>query len=274
MATRIQKIWKGYWSRKAKFDYAARKQYLADIVVKMEDMRLKVEAHAKQQQLESIAAQAQFEKNLLAKLAGQRHHLVGTKAIPGVMAKAKSPSLSKKIEYCNDKAQVMLKEDRILRLPPLSKLPEKQLKESDDLKNWIRDTVGTNYKNVRVKPEIVFEFEEDKKRAQGPFLPLSSLEAKKSKPLRPTLRVDTDFYDTSNYWREQRLKEANTRISNTFVNTKHVQHEQSGYFLGGGPYTLRATPKKKTKTNNLQKPKLFKNVLAPVPLFDDMLDFS
>ncbi|KAI9340579.1 hypothetical protein BDR26DRAFT_353867 [Obelidium mucronatum] len=243
MATRIQKIWKGYWSRKSKFNYEARKQYLAQIVVKMEEMRVKVETHAKQQQIAALASQAQFEKNLLSKFAGQRHHLVGTYAIPGVMAKAKSPSLATKIPYSHDKAQEMLTDNRILKLPPLSKLPEKQLKESEELKSWIKDTVGTNYRNVRVKPEIVFDMEEfgikDEKKAQGPFLPMSLLDTKKSKPLRPTLRVETDFYDTSNYWREQRLKEANARISDRVKVTKHIQHEQSGYFLGGGPYTLR-----------------------------------
>ncbi|KAJ3290732.1 spermatogenesis-associated protein 17 [Rhizoclosmatium sp. JEL0117] len=273
MTVKIQKIWKGYWSRKAKFDYYARKKYLADVVVKMEELRIKVSEHAKEQEIIAKTKQAEFEAKIIEKLSGQRHHLVGTKAIPGVMSKAKQPLLSKKVEYQQDVAEEMLQETKILRLPPLSKLPEQRLKESNELKAWVQATVGTNHRNVKVKaPAITFSLVDDQKQAQGPFLPKTLLEVKRGRPLRPTLRVETDFYDTYNFWKERREKEVNTRISDkNFITTKHVRHPQSGYFLGGGPYTLRQTSKKGDSLPKPTAPK-FKNVLAPVPLFDDMMD--
>ncbi|KAI8607015.1 hypothetical protein BC830DRAFT_1175786, partial [Chytriomyces sp. MP71] len=89
----IQKVWKGYWSRKVKFDYYGRKRYLTDLVAKMKQTRLELEVHEQAQRAALASHQRTFESKLLAKLAGQRHHLMGTRAIPGVMAQAKAPVL-------------------------------------------------------------------------------------------------------------------------------------------------------------------------------------
>ncbi|KAJ3247715.1 spermatogenesis-associated protein 17 [Chytriomyces hyalinus] len=273
--TLIQKIWRGFKTRKS-HDFYGRKKYLADLVVKMEQTRLSIEAHEKAQMEALVTRQRDFDQKLLRKLAGQRHHLVGTRAIPGVMRKFNEPLLTHSyyIQDGEDSCKRVLDEQRIVKLPPLSQLPEKELKESEELKNWIHSTVGKNYRGIRVKPAPLAASSKPislEKRAQGPFLPKTLLEKKKGKPLKPTLRVETDFYDTYNYWKNERLKESTLRITDQRITTnRFIHHKSSEYLLRQSPYKLIQTFRDVEKYG---KDKMFKNVTAPAPLFEDMMDY-
>jgi hypothetical protein len=87
MATKIQKLWRGYASRKCKFDYHSRKRYIQQITVKIEETRKGLREFEERQRVLEMERRRELERERIERLAGVRHHLLGTKAIPGVMAK-------------------------------------------------------------------------------------------------------------------------------------------------------------------------------------------
>ncbi|KAJ3331674.1 spermatogenesis-associated protein 17 [Blyttiomyces sp. JEL0837] len=305
-----KQIWRGYWSRKHVFDFYARKVYIAEIVDKMDQMRTSLrEYEAAQQKLDRDRRQKALQEKL-ERMAGRRHHLVGTKAIPGVMAKVTEPTIPE-VETATVPFESLMSLDsrgnyvdgefdgyegkvycpggkggdgigdggvggrnNTAMLPPLVRVPESHLRNNKALREWVKSHVGTNPRGIRVKPPR--EEESDgtiTKAAQGPFLPLVRLKKRKTKPFKPTLRVETDFYDTKNYQMEERRRELAERVSDkVFVTLKHVVHPPGDLYLGGGPYKLQERFRDVDPSKFLSK-KDFKSVLAPVPLFDDFMDY-
>jgi len=83
-ATCIQKQWRGFYSRKTRHDFYARKLFLSAIEAKNDEMRSTLQDHYEQQVEETRqrtfeAARADFER-----LISDKHHLVSTVGIPGV----------------------------------------------------------------------------------------------------------------------------------------------------------------------------------------------
>lgn len=129
------------------------------------------------------AYQASIQAQKLDRLAGSRHHLIGTKAIPGVYSTDKrsstsdddqpnseaSPSPTEKLihEHLNSP----LSPHKIL--PPIH-IPPDRLRDNPTLKEWIKTHVGVrNYKGRPIRPPAESESEsaeEREKKAQGPFL--------------------------------------------------------------------------------------------------------
>ena len=183
---------------------------------------------------------------LLEKLASTRHHLLGTKAIPGVFSRR----LPYEVETNDESEEEKPPNERHLHLPthlgPLIKVPESKLRNNAALRKWIRRTVGKNPKGIVVKPPWRDEGGvEEGKIVQGPFLvslilavgftlignkprvgfktlkssittaycsqPKEDLRKKKARPFRPTLRVQTDYQSVITAWREERLQEAGMR---------------------------------------------------------------
>lgn len=120
----------------------------------------KVIAHFKQQE------EAKIEID-----ASKKHHLLGTIAVPGVYREQK------------DKRGV---------IPPIS---EELLKTNRIHMDWIHSNIGHKAQKVKLRSiESPSDPKELAKMAQGPFLPKYKLERTMARPLRPTLRVQTDFF--------------------------------------------------------------------------------
>ncbi|GAX75220.1 hypothetical protein CEUSTIGMA_g2664.t1 [Chlamydomonas eustigma] len=83
-ASVIQRHWRGFWSRKSKFDFYARKRYLKEVHSKNAEIRKEMEAEAQR----AISAQREMAEDMARRLfdsrVGQLHHLVSTAAQPGI----------------------------------------------------------------------------------------------------------------------------------------------------------------------------------------------
>ncbi|GMH42225.1 hypothetical protein BSKO_10144 [Bryopsis sp. KO-2023] len=84
MATRIQRRWRGFFSRKYLHDFYARKAFLASIREKNDAVRKQIqteyeEALVEQERQVEEEAQTQFRDKIMA-----LHHLVSTSASPGI----------------------------------------------------------------------------------------------------------------------------------------------------------------------------------------------
>ena len=178
----------------------------------MEDLRKNLQIHEISQSQMERALKEQQRMALIDKLAGKRHHLLGTISNPGIYTtRPKTPThpLSPKL---NKDAP-----------PALIKIPESQLRDNLVLKEWIDQNLKNSknfFKKVGVRQEP--EPETVDKTAQGPFLVFFSWQAhiikpkyalikKKFKPFKPTLRVQTDYYDTPNFKREEKRQELTQR---------------------------------------------------------------
>ena len=175
----------------------------------MEEMRLKLGQYEVQQKQFQEELQRQKEIAKIERLAGKSHHLLGTKAVPGVMAPIKksaklnypskkniphhlpavsSPSQIHSIESIPEGvASLETKKHKTNHsIIPFLKLPEEKLRENKELNEWIRSTVGKNPRGIKVKPPIEIRKSSKKenisdqlkhenssqniKLAQGPFL--------------------------------------------------------------------------------------------------------
>ena len=83
-AIMCQRTFRGYYSRRYKHDFNARKRYILSVVRKGDELRAKLEA-ARDKQVIDEAEAAETQKHAAFKEIVQHlHHLVSTKTIPGV----------------------------------------------------------------------------------------------------------------------------------------------------------------------------------------------
>ena len=124
----------------------------------MDELRKQLDAHEEQQhQLELQHKQAK-RNSLIEKLAGKRHHLLGTQSNPGIYTQT---SVKKHIPPGPHNAVII-------------RIPESQILDNDILKAWIQQNIK-NSKLFMKKfgKHHVMEDEEPEsveKTAQGPFL--------------------------------------------------------------------------------------------------------
>ncbi|KAI9217274.1 hypothetical protein BC828DRAFT_265865 [Blastocladiella britannica] len=87
MATRVQKVWRGYYSRTRIHSHAARTEYLALLSAKSEAVRAQLGYYeGLQRNLHARETHAALEREQ-SRIAARVHHLLGTCGIPGVLAK-------------------------------------------------------------------------------------------------------------------------------------------------------------------------------------------
>ncbi|TPX65656.1 hypothetical protein SpCBS45565_g05042 [Spizellomyces sp. 'palustris'] len=315
MAVRIQKTWRGYHSRKYKFHYYQRKAYIENVKEKINTIREQLAAHCiAQRQADWVHRQATAAA-LLDRLAGNRHHLVGTQHVPGVYADArgKKARLGMAVvghasqedveggktadseEYnMEDEAQAPEQENESLTchgrqsstfrssqarrhqlLPPLY-IPEENLKDNDALRKWLREHVGLQRFKGKSPRRLVEEEhgESDSKQPQGPFLPRQKMERILRKPLQPSLRVETDFYDTSNAQKQERRRREGLKVSDkVFTVVQRVEHPHPDYFHDGDPYSMVSYGGKRGFRGHADKThhgREFRNIVRPVALFDEL----
>jgi len=80
----VQKIWRGYNSRKRKHDYHARKEYIRTIVDKSSELQRRIEEYAEEARKEAAKRKAEKRRKLFQQKSARLNYLVGTKAQPGV----------------------------------------------------------------------------------------------------------------------------------------------------------------------------------------------
>lgn len=83
-AEQIQKNWRGFYSRRHKHDFWARKMYIETVVKTGNDLREKLNAYAKDR---AAFVEREREKRRLKefkRVTENLHHLVGTKTTPGI----------------------------------------------------------------------------------------------------------------------------------------------------------------------------------------------
>jgi len=80
----IQKIWRGYYSRKVIFDFYAYKQYLKDVTDYTYKVNEEIKRHAEEQRKQMESVFLENEEKRRKQLAGKIHHIISTKMIDGV----------------------------------------------------------------------------------------------------------------------------------------------------------------------------------------------
>ncbi|KAJ3352504.1 hypothetical protein HDU83_007923 [Entophlyctis luteolus] len=133
---------------------------------KMDVVRATLAEYSSEQHDKDKERKEAFERQLLNKLIGQRHHLIGTKSIPGVMAKIKDSRLGSIDPIAYLRENKLLQEDKTLSLPPLTIFTEAQLRQSDDTKRWIAANIGRKASKRRDHEKAL----KSSKLVQGPFL--------------------------------------------------------------------------------------------------------
>ena len=83
-ASVIQRIFRGYHSRKYNHDFYARKKYLLHIQRKNEHRLERMQQYHMRLAAEHLKTQEETARQEFYKLASSLHHLTSTKAIPGV----------------------------------------------------------------------------------------------------------------------------------------------------------------------------------------------
>ena len=83
-ATDCQRTFRGFYSRRYRHDFAARRAYIESVVKTGNDLRVRLEKQLVQQQITEREADEQGKREQFTKITQQLHHLVSTKSIPGV----------------------------------------------------------------------------------------------------------------------------------------------------------------------------------------------
>lgn len=174
-------------------------------------MRIALKTREQEQRLEWETHKKQSLEMKLDLIAGKNHHLLGTKAVPGVYARVRLNSAT------IDKLDA-IEGGNGSRAEKFSlAIPESKLRTSTELRRWISNNIIKNPRDIQLRHTSAADRydslseEEKRKGFQGPFLPKFQLLERKNKPLHPTLRVQTDYYDTPNHLREEKRTDAYLR---------------------------------------------------------------
>lgn len=83
-ATQLQRVYRGFYSRKYNHDFYARKEYVQAVMARGDTVRNATEEELRRQELEADARQQKEDQVEFRQLTQNLHHLVSTKATPGV----------------------------------------------------------------------------------------------------------------------------------------------------------------------------------------------
>jgi hypothetical protein len=83
-ASQVQKLFRGYYSRRYYHDFFARKQYIQDVVVKSEKLKVELAAHRRALLERDARAREESAREEFSKVTENLHHLLSTKCQPGI----------------------------------------------------------------------------------------------------------------------------------------------------------------------------------------------
>ena len=177
--------------------------YLKTKPLQNEELRLALQIFEEErkivdQQLLKVKLNSEIDQH-----ASHLHHLLGTKSVPGVFAKRPRFPYIVDIEHMDQETRRRHSAHR-QKLGANIRLKEINLKQSAGLKKWMEEKVGPSKSYFRVKPiEETIPPAKLLKKAAGPFPSLYQLEKMKNRPLKPTLRVQTNYFDTEDSRKEE-----------------------------------------------------------------------
>jgi hypothetical protein len=124
----------------------------------MKALRESLAQHSIAQREAEVLSKHERQLSLVSKLAGKRHHLLGTLSTPGVYA----------LPPRNQRPPT----EQALQLQhTILKIPESQIKSNKVIKQWIADNIKNSHKFVQKKVHEIHELgENNEKMVQGPFL--------------------------------------------------------------------------------------------------------
>lgn len=121
-------------------------------------MRASLAQHSLDQREAEALNKQERHLNLVSKLAGKRHHLLGTLSNPGVYAlppRDRRPPTEKALELQHT----------------ILKIPESQIRSNEVIKQWIADNIKNSKKFIQKKCHKVYDSPKGKEKlVQGPFL--------------------------------------------------------------------------------------------------------
>lgn len=133
-------------------------KYLKELEAKMEQLRASLIQHELDQREQEVVHKQEKQLNLISKLAGKRHHLLGTISNPGVYA-------------LPPRDQRPPTEQALQLQHTILKIPESQIRSNSVIKQWIADNIKNSYKFLKKKHYQVHDSaENNEKVVQGPFL--------------------------------------------------------------------------------------------------------
>ncbi|CAH1792563.1 unnamed protein product, partial [Owenia fusiformis] len=261
MATKVQKIWRGYYTRKYISNYYSRKRYLEGLQVKNEIVRNELEEYAEQQEMIEQRKREMAEKKLKDDHAAKTHYLVSTEVIPGIY---NSPFLPFDRRHLYARLYPSEKEYLLRSTRPRShKIVEPKEPEFD--------ATSKSYSLPKHKPLPPIG-----PKPQGPFRDAAEVQAQRYKPFQPSLRVATNYLSVEEAREAMKAEEWVNRINdNTFQpfsrrdrDYEPLLHTTSQF--GHLPYGTNYFREEKIDKHVVQQS--FQSVVAPIPILEKLND--
>ncbi|CAD5116643.1 DgyrCDS5514 [Dimorphilus gyrociliatus] len=257
MAVKIQKVWRGYYSRKYVFNYYARQRYLEALLHKNETIRNELKEWEEMENRRQQIEEDEIMKSRIKNWAQGHHHLRGTTVIPGIYNSPYKP------------------------IPEL----ETQLILA---KPRVADSGMKNRRNKYVKYGSGDAFELNQleslppihEKPQGPFRDPHEVWRQRLKPLKPSLRVQTSYTSVEEARELMRKEEWAARLFDKklvpFTHPPEKQYQpllhgssQYGQIPYGTAYFREEKPERFIMAHN---PKHFNTVVPPIEVFEKVND--
>ncbi|CAF1003078.1 unnamed protein product [Rotaria sordida] len=246
-AVKIQKIWRGFYVRKYVLDFYSRKRYLTGLEQKNEQIRTQLREYREYLDQKQLEQQRQANIAKLEEEAKRTHYLVSTKVVPGIYN-------SKYLEAPKEMEIILRTTKFELPTTTTTMKPIKSKKDQD---------IATL---TKILPPL-------KSKPQGPFRAPEDVRYQRYRPLKPSLRCETDYFATEKMREELKLQEWVDRIhDDTFKSGLCHDKSYPRMLIGEEPYieptklqqlALRQPNKKQWATD-----KDFRTLVHGVPEFD------
>jgi len=264
-ATKIQKRWRGFYVRKYKHNYYARKRYLGLVEKKNAMVREQLEEFNQQTKQEMARRLNDMRAKKVEEEARKNHFLMSTAQIPGVY---NSP-----YRIYPHEMEFHMRSARFNEPPSREATSGKggsssgggaRKKRGANSNSQEGNASGAKSKSETesVLPPIT--------KLQGPFRNPREVHAQKNKPLQPTLRVQTNFFSLQEAQKDLKLEEWRDRLVDDTWQPftqfrypyKRLMHGISDYGHLKEDYLREDHPEKRVTDGD------FKRVNSPVHIFD------
>ena len=247
MATKIKAAWRGYYVRKYVHDYYALKAYLNALMIKNQNVRNKLAEYEKElKESEMIEDELQALEKYKQEARGC-HYMISTEHQQSVF---------------NSSFEGALFEETIKQVFPKNLAYQKNA--------W--HTLAEPGKRPGSLPPV-----RDRSRPQGPFRSKEIVYTQRFKPLKPSLRVETDFESVEKHEELERQKTwCKQVIEPKFQPFSHVKHSYERTLHNMSPYKNPSNYGNKTfreedKGKNIL-PQEFKTVFTEIPEFEKYME--
>lgn len=261
MATKIQALWRGYYIRKYKANYYARKAYLDALVIKNETVRLELDrVKAERLAKEEIQRRDKLMRDTTLNHR-KNHHLLSTKVCRGI--------------YNSPKKSTKEIEEALKNVSPLSR-EERELLETNKRLRFLKTATGIpthdlDYSTDRFQPLPPIK---NNTKPQGPFRSPEDVQKQRYKELQPTLRVATDYesVDKARYclredeWAKRVVDQKflpSTKNKIDYIPSLHTTTSYQSPDYGTKHF-------RETGNSQFVQTHSFQRVVSPIPLFDQL----